>query len=65
MRKLDRSFNGSIVFIIIIVILLIIVNIQNQVINQIINTNYEFCYSVDNQELCSYQRIGDYLKGLD
>ena len=65
MRRLDGSFNESIVFIIIIVILLIIVNIQNQVINQIINTNYEFCYSVDNQELCSYQRIGDYLKGLD
>lgn len=38
---------------------------KTQEIKDIKNTKYEFCYAIDDQELCSYQKIGDYLNGLD
>jgi len=55
----------SLIFIIMCIILLLQVVKDRQMINEILNTNYEICIHVGEEEVCYRQKIDDYLKNYD
>lgn len=64
-KNVNVTINANLILVIIIIVLATIINNKNNEIEKIINTDYEFCYVVDNQEFCDYQKIGDYLNELN
>lgn len=66
--KLNENVISKIALLLISIIALLLA-IENcsktKEIKNIKKTKYKFCYVVDSQEYCSYQKIEDYLKGLD
>lgn len=66
--KLNENIISKIALLLISIVALLLA-IENysktKEIENIKKTKYEFCYVINNQKYCGYQKIGDYLKGLD
>lgn len=65
MKKINFNVKINLILIIIIVLLGIVIYTKDKQIKEIVNTKYEFCYTINNEEICSQQRIEDYLNDLD